>query len=65
MVNINLNKLKKKQGMRWGVVKTGHGCYNINRVVNVGITEVKLEQRLEGFWGFHSYYFSYNLQYFI
>lgn len=33
--------------MRWGVVKTGHGCYNINRVVNVGITEVRLEQRLE------------------
>ena len=22
--------------MRWRVVKTGHGCYNINRVVNVG-----------------------------
>lgn len=42
-----------------GAVKTGHGCYSINRVVSVGITEVRLEQRLEGFWGFHSYYFSY------
>ena len=26
-------------------VKTGHGCYYINRVVNVGITEVRLEQK--------------------